>query len=439
MANQRNRKRLETPSVTKNTPHIARVELASVKLPTVSTSRVQSQSQQWVKYGEKNDFPQYLIDAEGKCAPHAAFLGLRRNLIAGEGLAFSDNIQAALEAINDEGTADDLLEDVAGDLSVFETFACQVVYTRNKSAIVNVYHVPSANVRPHKQLDDRGNPIGYWVSADWSNTTNCQPKFYERFDPLNIGTHVKQVDASQAAPAGSQLYFYHKRALDQPYLPQVSYRAALTYVELAREMGVFSLSSIVNGFSSPGIMNVASTMDDEAKRDLVYKFNQTMTGAENASKVLLTVSDIDTITWTGTGTEDITPRIEAYNRIIVEQVSSAHRGNPMLAGIQSEGASLGGDANTYATSLDVYHNTVINPLQRPFLRFLNRVLTFNGATEFELDIARLGLVNAAMSDDMKFKLLKPEVIASEFGYKPEDLVAAPIVAEAIPAPAAPVV
>ena len=390
-----------------------------------------------MNYGERHNFPKFLIDAEGKCAPHAAFLGLRRNLIAGEGLTAADNLKEALANISDEGSADELLEQAGADLAVLETFACQVVYNQTKRRILNVYHVPSANVRPHKELDERGNPIGYWLSADWTNTTSCAPKFYERFDPKGIGKYLDKVSKEQAAPVGSQIYFYHKRALDQPYLPEVSYRAALTHVEMSREMGVFALSSIVNGFFASGMMRINSSMDPEAKEKLHHDFNSTMAGAENASKILLTVGEIGDVDWIPVNSEDVTARIEAYNRIIVEQVCSAHRGNPMLAGIQTEGASLGGDANTYSTALDVYHSTVINPLQAPFIRFLKRVLEFNGAKDIELGIAKLGLVNASMSDDMKFKLLKPDVIAAEYGYKPEDLVTTPAPVAVPAAPEAP--
>jgi hypothetical protein len=417
MANRPTRKRLEKQPVTYTkslAPTIARVEMASVKLPTVSTSRVQKQSDRWVKYGEKNTFPQYLIDAEGMCPPHGAFLGLRRNLLAGEGLSYSENIKAALEAINDEYTADELLEKVSGDIAVLEMFACQVVYNKAKNKIVNVYHVPSANVRPHRDLDERGNPIGYWVSADWTNVSACPPKFYERFDPNAI--------EKESAPIGSQLHVAYKTALDQPYFPKVSYQSALNYVELGREMGVYALSSVINSFSASGILSIhAPNASDDHKQDTARKINAIHTGSENAAKVVLNIGDAPNTTFTPTSVADPTPLIEAYHRLVIEQVSSAHRGNPILAGIQSEGASLGGDANTFSTSLDVYNNTVITPLQQPFLRFLKRVLQFNGYADFDLSIAKLGLVNAAMSDDLRMQLLKPEVVANEYGYKPEDL------------------
>lgn len=445
MAKANNRKRLEKQPVsysktTAAKPSLTRLELASVKLPAVSVSRVQNQTEQWVSYGDRNAYPQFLVDAERKCAPHAAFLGLRRNLIAGAGLTHSDNIKTALEEINDETTADEMLVRVSDDISTFEAVACQVIYERGLKKIANVYPLPYMTVRPHKRLDDRGNPIGYWVSADWSNLTACPAKFYERFNTNSIGEELEKVDPKLRAPKGSQIFVGFTPSKTNPYFPGIGYEAALSYIELASEISKFALSSVVNGFSSPGILNViAPNMSDEDADGFIRKFNNTMTGPENAAKVLVHIADNpdSAAQFTSIGLANPAANIAEYNREIVAQVASAHRGNPILAGIATEGASLGGDANLFSTALDVYNSAVIEPLQAPFLAFLKRVLRFNGYTDFELGIAKLSLVNASMSDEMKLKLLKPSVIAAEFGYTEEDMLEQPPAATAPVVPEAP--
>jgi hypothetical protein len=63
------------------------INLADITLPEFNPTQVKKQTQEWFKYGNDNLFPNLLIDAVRKNTEHAAFVGLKESLIAGDGFA----------------------------------------------------------------------------------------------------------------------------------------------------------------------------------------------------------------------------------------------------------------------------------------------------------------------------------------------------------------
>ena len=386
------------------------ISLAEVKLPEIDATRLKRSKDEWVEYGAKNDFPDYLIQLEKKVTTHGSFIEKRQELIKSEGLTYSDDIAGFIEAINEElETADDLLDQVAADLATLETFAVMVRYNKLKDKIVALDYVDSSKVRPHKVLDERGRIQGYWVCADWSNVRENIPVYFEKFNPGKIGKTT-------------QLYFYSRTALGQPFLPKVSYAAALNYMELSYELSKFGLNTVINGFFSSGILKVKATMNDDQKYVFTNKVKESFTGSENASKLMVTVSEeTDSITFTPLNTTDNTPLLKALRDMCTEEICSAHRGNPIVAAIQASGSTLGSDGKLYRDSLEIYYNTVIRQLQKPFIAFMEKVLTFNGFTDFELEITSSAMLSNSLDMATKADFIKPEVWLAEYGYTKEDI------------------
>lgn len=398
-------------SNTNKTAQVFNIALAEVKLPEINPNQLKRSQEDWVKYGDKNNFPDYLIAAQKKATVHSSFINTKQGLIKAEGITYSDNIAPFLEQINEElETANDLLDQVATDLSVLETFAVQVRYNKLKDKIVALDYIDSSKVRPSKTLDERGRVQGYWLCADWTNVRENVPVYVERFNPQKI-------------TSTTQLFFYHKRALGQPFLPEISYASALNFIELSYELSKYALNTVFNGFFASAIMNVKAPMTDEQKQAFTSQVKNSFTGSENAAKLMVVVSeDENSVNVTPISTTDNTPLFNSLRKTVIEEICSAHRGQGILAGVQNEGSSLGSDGKLYNTALKVYDRNVIRPLQKSFLTFLERVLNFNGATEYELEITSTGIIKDTTLDNMFLQdVIKAEVLAAEMGYTPEDI------------------
>ncbi|MDJ1500644.1 phage portal protein [Xanthocytophaga agilis] len=399
-----------TKTKTNQQPQVFKIDLAAVALPTVNLQQLKYSTDSWVKYGSDNLFPNYLCSLLDKCQEHSAFVQLRQNLIAGEGFSVSDNIKEALANINQEYNADELLERLGQDLGILETFAIQVIWDKAKKKIAELYYIDSSLIRPDKTLDVKGNVIGYWFCSDWSNVTTNKPVFYPRFDLNN------------PPEEGSQIYFYHKHSNLQPYFPKVSYVSALNYIELAAELSKFGLSTVVNGFFSGGILEVKGNMQEDQKREFTANLQRTYQGSENAQKMLVIITEEgNSVTLTNFSQTDNTNILKALNELVVDKLSTSHRGNPSLASVMLNGSSLGGDGNSYTVNLQIYQNTVIRAFQKAIISFFKKVLSHNGFKDYELDIQGLSVITTQMDENLKADYIKPETWIQEYGYSEDDL------------------
>jgi hypothetical protein len=235
-----------------------------------------------------------------------------------------------------------------------------------------------------------------------------EPVFYPRFDPSKPEERT-------------QIYFYRKQSLGQPYVPEVSYLSAMNWIELGKELSKFGLNYVLNGFFPSGLLNVKgiSEMDkDKFDRDV----KGTFTNAENAGKIIITASEIDgALTFTPFSTTDNTPMLNALNGLAVSKIATAHRANALLAGIQSNGNGLVDSGETYSTNLQIYENAVIRPFKKAVISFINQVLKFNGVAESDLDIKNLSLLSKDIDDNILADFFTPEILADKYGIDPKYL------------------
>lgn len=402
-------------SKVKNDTKAFNIKLSEVKLPEITPAQIKNLRTEWVPYGKKNDFPDYLIATVKKCAEHSSLLATRQDLINGEGITYNsdkvtnERLQELFSKINTDGESiADILNQVRVDLSILETMALQVVWSKDKKSITDVFYLDSSKIRPDKNLNKRGLPIGFHYCANWQDVTKSIPVYFPRFD------------ISEKGRGGEQIYFYHKQTLGQPYLPDVSYASSLNYVELSSELSKFALNYVLNGFFASGIFNVkASNADELYQAD--ENIQKTFTGTDNAGRVLVFANDDgDGATFTPLNTADNTPMLNALNNLISDKVCTAHRANPIIAAIQSEGSTLGSDGKLFSTAMQTYYNLVIRDLQKPFIAFW-RMYGEVAGEELKIDISSSALLQTEMPEELQ-AMIKPEVRITQYGYEPEDLI-----------------
>jgi hypothetical protein len=237
-----------------NSTEFGIINLAEVVKPRLTLQIINNQYLPYVEYGIGNRWPMYLVESVTKSPRHQAYINLRKNGIAGgkRGVSYGPELTEFMENVDLAGTTyDELLKDWARDMAILETFACYVRYSRDRRSIAAIDYLDSTKVRAKRIVQtpeqvancEPGQIEGYYISNDWSDLVRNPAIYLPRFNP-----YPRNASGKVLAPQNStEVYFYHEKVNGQDYLPEVSYASCLNLVEADKELGLFSLNTMVNG------------------------------------------------------------------------------------------------------------------------------------------------------------------------------------------------
>ena len=342
----------------------------------------------WVSFGKDNLYPNYLLDLFLGSAINGALVKSIGAMIYGEGLAATnaeenEDTKESYLRLNEllHNSDDDVLKDLAMDLKLFGGCYVNVIWSRDRTSIAKMIHVPAQYIRSGKMVD--GEVHTYYYSADWSKHKKAEyrPTPYRAFSTE---------DRSQA----SQILMIRDKnpALFYAFAPD--YVAATDWIQMELEIAQFHLSNITSGMTPSmhvGFSNGVPT--EEERRTIERQLNQKFSGSGNAGKILITFND-------GKETQPIIEPIqmndaqsawEGMSKQAVSQILAGHRvTSPILFGIRSEGGGLGNNADELRDAYSLFNNTVIIPFQNILLKGLGKIFKVND-----------------INLDLYFKTLKP--------------------------------
>ena len=217
----------------KNKMHFAKVERFSQPLANFN-EKLQGH---YVKSGDDNRFPQYLIELYNRSAIHAACVDSIVHGVIGQGL--TANEEDFLEYANKKESWNDIFNKVTLDFILHGSFALEIIYSRDRSKIAAVHHIDFSTIRA-KEKNYRGIIPGYYISNDWK-----QFKAHTEENTL----YLPVFDLEKAQDEASQIFVVHNYRPGQQYYPLPSYNGALRTIELDVEIDNFHLQNIKNGLS----------------------------------------------------------------------------------------------------------------------------------------------------------------------------------------------
>ena len=321
----------------------------------------------YVKSGNDNRFPQYLINLYNRSSIHSACVDSIVHGVIGQGL--TANEEEFLEVANRKQESwNDLFKKVSLDYYLHGSFALEIIYSRDRSRIAEVYHIDFSTIRAEEK-NHRGIIPAYYVSHDWKEFTSHN-------DSNTVKLPV--FDLNKAKDEPSQLFVVHSYRPGQQYYPLPQYNGALRTIELDVEIDNFHVNNIKNGLAPSLAITtyMNGTTDDVENVEAMLRSNYG--GSENAGALLY--MDVDS----PENKPDITPIPQngadgyytSINDMSVQQILTAHRiTSPMLLGIKTEG-QLGGRSELIDARILFEHN-VIEPIQQDVLRQLEGVLQVN--------------------------------------------------------------
>jgi hypothetical protein len=295
------------------------VKLSHYNIPHL----VERPNQDWVSFGEDNLYPNYLLELFLGSAINGALIKSIGAMIYGEGLAATNadeseaNKESYLrltELLHNSG--DDVLKDLALDLKLFGGCYVNVIWSRDRSKIAKILHIPAQYIRSGKMVD--GEIDTYYYSADWSKVRKSEyrPRPYAAFN-------------TEDRTSASQILMIRDKnpALFYGFAPD--YVAATDWIQMELEIAQFHLSNITSGMTPSmhvGFSNGVPT--EEERRTIERQLNAKFAGSGNAGKILITFND----------GKETSPTIEP---IQMNDAQSAWEGmskqavNQILAGLRS--------------------------------------------------------------------------------------------------------
>jgi len=327
---------------------------------------VEEKNRDWVQYGEDNNYYQYLIDRYNGSPTNNAIINGISEMIYGKGLDATDsNRKPEAYAQMKSLFTKDCVRKLSYDLKLMGSCAIQVIYSKDRSRIVQAEHFPVETLRAEKANKD-GDIEAYYYMADWTKLKpSDKPQRISAF-----GFSKEAIEILFVKPYRAGFYYYSP----------VDYQGGLQYAELEEEISNYHLNNIMNGLAPSMLINFNNGVPNEEERSLIeQRIYQKFSGSSNAGKFILAFNDNAD---TAASIEPV-QLSDAHNQYqflsdeSMRKIMVSHRVvSPMLLGIK-DNSGLGNNADELKTASTLMDNTVIRPFQTLLLDAFERILAYN--------------------------------------------------------------
>ena len=338
-----------------------------VQLGTYTSPKVKEEkNKDYVSYGDDNNYFQYLIDRyNGSPTNNAAINGISQ-LIFGEGLDASDSNK------NPDGYAkmkglfrNDCVQKLASDLKLMGQCSMQVIYSKDRSQIVQVEHFPVETLRAEKCNED-GDIEAYYYHSNWSKV---KPQ-----------DNLKRIPAFGFSNEGIEILYVKPYKTGYYYYSPVDYQGGLQYSELEEEIANYHLNNIMNGLAPSMLINFNNGVPTEEERQMIEsRIKDKFSGTSNAGRFILSFNDNNdqSASIEPVQLSDAHNQYQFLSDESMRKIMVSHRiVSPMLLGIKDQ-TGLGNNAEELKTASNLMDNTVIRPFQNLLIDAFDKILAFN--------------------------------------------------------------
>ena len=396
--------------------------ILNINLETETAPHViEERGKDWISYGTENWnnlYPQFLIDLYYNSSTQAAIINATAEMIAAENLIIEDKDDRNLEAriklqnfmnrANSKESLHEVIKKIAFDFKLQGAFALNIVWSKDRTQIAEIYHIPVEKIRAEKP-NKMGRIDGYYISADWRNTRMNKPYRVPAFN-INDRTSANQI-------LYSGLYSPNMNVYHTP-----DYVAANNWALCDQKVAEFHLSNISNGFAGSYFISFANGVPTaEERRQIERSISQKFTGEKAAGRFVLTFSDDRTRTpeIVPISMSDADKQFLALQELLVQNILTAHRvTSPMLMGIKND-TGLGSNVDELNAAANFYLNTVVKPFQDHIVKTLRKIFQVNNM-DMPVNFVQLKPITVQFtSEDLKGVMTQDE-IREEIGLEPLD-------------------
>jgi hypothetical protein len=370
---------------------------------------VEQKQQDWVKYGEENNYPQYLVLLFNRSAKHNAIITSKQLYIAGKGWIFDQStmqgeevvsLQAFIDNPNPYETLNDLSKKTILDNELFGGCYLKVVATKGNKG-VQIYHVDYCDVRSNEDNTE------FYYSSEWldiSGNENSRPEFttYPAYDP-----NKKQAES---------IYYYksYRPNLKTYTLPE--YIGAVPAIITDAEIANFHRAEIQNSFKGSKMVTfVNGVPSDDEMQATKRRLNKQFMPTDGAGQIVIDFADdkdrVAIIQDLDSG--NFQDKYNALNDTIQQEIFVGHKiTSPMIFGVRVPG-QLGGRAEMI-DAFNLFTNTYVAPKQEVQEQIFNVFAPIKG----KLKIKQLEPIMPSFSEQTLQTILTKDEMREIIGRKP---------------------
>ena len=302
------------------------------------------------KWGENNDYPQYLDSLYNEVATLKSIIDGTIDFVTGNSVHIDDLVWEL--QINDKGdTIEDLVADLGRDYLKYGGFAINVV--RNKMGNIGaLYFIPLERLRWNEDRSE------FYYSRDWSKSIGrVKYTVYKRFDPNGKDANT--------------IYLYTNTRTG--VYPSAKWGASVKAAEIERQVNDYHLNSIVNGFSASYLISMNNGIPseeeaDEIEENMIEKF----TGSGNGGRLVINFANDKehSAELSKLEVDDIGERYKSLIERTKSELFTAFRATPNLFGLPT---ATGFSTEEYLEAFKLYNRTVVRPIQIIIVRAIKYI------------------------------------------------------------------
>ena len=358
----------------------------------------EKRSKGYIEFGEKNDYPNYLLSLYNKSAKHNAIVKGKVNYIIGNGWK-SDEVDPIADQFiaqpNQFESLNDLTRKVSIDIEIFGGAYLEVIWSVTGGQLTDVLHIDYTKIRSNTDNTQ------FWYKKDWNERKD------ELIPLMAFNTKVRQ---------GKQILYIkeYRPGLDTYALP--GYMGALNYIESDIEVSRHVLGNAQTGFSASKLITLPNgEPSPDEKRNIERRFTDRFSGSDGKKFILSFTTDparkpiIEDL-----GASDITK--EDFTRvdlIIQNNLFAGHQiTSPSLFGIAEPGQL--GSRTQIRDSYEIFKNTYVNDKQQFLESIFTQLATLKGATS-EISIIPVEPIGFELSEQALLQIAPKEWLLEKAG------------------------
>ena len=383
---------------------------------------IEERGKDWISYGTENWanlYPQFLIDLYYNSSTQAAIINATAEMVAAENLVIENvedrnlearvKLQHFMDRANSNESLHEVIKKIAFDFKLQGAFALNIVWSKDRTQIAGIYHIPVEKLRAEKP-NKMGRVEAYYISSDWANTRTNKPHRVPVFNP-NDRTCANQI-------MYSGLYSPNMNVYHTP-----DYTASNNWALVDQKVAEYHLSNISNGFAGSYFISFANGVPTaEERRQIEQSIAQKFTGEKAAGRFVLTFSDDRTRTpeIVPISMSDADKQYLALQELLTQNILTGHRvTSPMLMGIKND-TGLGSNVDELNAAANFYLNTVVKPYQDHIVKELRKIFKVNDM-DMPVNFVQLKPITLEFtSEDLKAVMTETE-IRDELGLAPLDV------------------
>ena len=348
----------------------------------------------YIKYGENNDYPEYIVDLYNKSSKHSAIIKSKVHYITGNGWSGQPDAQAFIDKANRVESLDDLTRKVSLDIEIFGGAFLEIIWDLSGN-LAEIWHCDYTKMRTNKDNTQ------YWYKEDWKDN-KVKPEVIAAFNP-------KQ-------PVGKQILYVKEYRPNIGIYGLPSYFAALNYIESDIEVSKHILGNAQTGFSASKLITLPNgEPNDEEKRNVDNRIRKTYSGADGKKYMIAFVNDISRKpVIDDLGTSDLTKEdFGKIDELIQTNIFSGHQvTTPSIMGIAEAGKL--GTRTEMRDGYEIFKNTYVNAKQMHLESIFNMLAKFKGV-ESEIKIIPTEPIGIEFSEATIVSVAPKEWILEKIG------------------------